>query len=356
MRKNVVLLLQGGGALSPFIRGNGHRLIAVAGASIGAINAALVARHYHDADCGSGMLLDFWRNQLATPPVPFFPFAGEYWRAWNGLLTGLLLGNRRLFYPAYQYWNPLGDMFRFHMPMYQTDIAEHTLEAIFGEYHGAQPLLAVGLTEVKTGEGILLNSMKQTITPRMLAASIAIPLLFPPVEIDGRHYWDYEMRCNTLLPDVIALLSKTMPQSGTSEGLLVIAVDMLRPDADRIPTSAIESHYRLINILLGAKLKYDQRAFEAGNTYWEAMGRLHRLAGNESNSPLTAAIEEEYQKVLAERPVHVEFLHIGRRTFENEYISRDFDYSPCYIERLIVQGFENASNAIRNYQERHHSA
>lgn len=88
MRKNVVLL-QGRGALgafqcgawkalSSFIRENGHRLIAVADASVGAINAALVARHYHDADCGSDMLLDFWRNQLATPPAPFFPLAGEY--------------------------------------------------------------------------------------------------------------------------------------------------------------------------------------------------------------------------------------------------------------------------------------
>jgi hypothetical protein len=98
MRKKVVLLLQGGGALgafqcgawealSPFIHENGYQLIAVAGASIGAINAALIARHYHDADRGSGMLLDFWRNKLATPPMAYIPLPGEYWRAWNDLLT-----------------------------------------------------------------------------------------------------------------------------------------------------------------------------------------------------------------------------------------------------------------------------
>lgn len=89
MRKKVVLLLQGGAldtfqcgaweALSPFIHANGYQLIAVAGASIGAINAALMAGHYHDADRGSGMLLDFWRNKLATLPAPFFPLTDEYW-------------------------------------------------------------------------------------------------------------------------------------------------------------------------------------------------------------------------------------------------------------------------------------
>ena len=56
MAKKIVLLLQGGGALGavqcgvwkalcPFIHENGHELVAVAGASIGAINAGLTARH-----------------------------------------------------------------------------------------------------------------------------------------------------------------------------------------------------------------------------------------------------------------------------------------------------------------------
>jgi hypothetical protein len=107
---------------------------------------------------------------------------------------------------------------------------------------------------------------------------------------------------------------------------------------------------------LGDKLKHDQRAFEVSNAYLEAMERLHRLAGSETHSPLVEAIEEEYQKVLAERHVRVEFLHIGRRNFEHahkhEHISRDFDYSPHYIERLIAQGRESASNAVKNYQER----
>lgn len=362
MNKKAVLLLQGGGALGafecgtwkvlfPFLRENGYELVAVAGASIGAVNAGLIASHFHDPDGGRGQLEDFWCNTVATPSAPFFPLPGEYWRAWNGLLTGLLLGNRALFSPAYQHWNPVGDLFRFHMPMYQTHRAEQTLADAFGKYHGQAPLLVIGATDVKTGEAVLFDSASRTITPRMLAASLAIPLLFPPIEIDGRYYWDGEMRSNTLLPDVFALLHETLPPSASPDHFLVIIVDVFKQDTDRTPISAIESHYRFLNVLLGGKLKYDQGMFEVGNAYLDAIKRIRDLADGENPSPLTVAIEEEYQKVLAERHGRVELLHIGRRQFEYEHISRDFDYSPPYIARLMEQGFECASNAVKDYQE-----
>jgi len=363
MNKKVVLLLQGGGALGafqcgawralfPFLRESGHELVAIAGVSIGAVNASLIAGHCHDPDGGGDVLENFWRNTVATPPVPFFPFPGEYWRAWNGLLTGLLLGNRAFFSPAYQHWNPIGDMFRFHMPIYRTHRTERTLTNAFGKYHGEAPLLAVEATDVKTGEGVLFDSASRTITPRMLAASLAIPLLFSPIEIDGRYYWDGEMRSNTLLPDVFALLRETLPRPRSPEHFLIIVVDIFKQDTDHIPTSAIESHYRFLNVLLGGKLKYDQRAFEVGNAYLDAMERVHGLADGGNSSPLAAAIKEEYQKVLAEQLGHVDLLHICHQQFPYEHISRDFDYSPQYIARLIEQGFECASHAVKDYRER----
>lgn len=85
MGKKVVLILRGGGglgafqcgawnALFPYIRDEGHELIAVAGASIGAVNAALITRHYQNGDGGRDVLQDFWRHSVATPSMPFLPF------------------------------------------------------------------------------------------------------------------------------------------------------------------------------------------------------------------------------------------------------------------------------------------
>lgn len=364
MGKKVVLILQGGGALgafqcgawtaiSAFLRANEHELVAVAGASVGAINAALIARHYDEPEQGSEKLRSFWWNILARRPATFFPFPGQYWRAWNGLLTSLMFGNRALFTPAYHHWNPIGELFRFHLPLYETDCAERTLQQHFGEYRGTQPLLVVGTADVKSGDAVLFDSAHRTITPRMLAASAAVPLLLPAVELDGRYYWDAEMRSNTLLQQVIALLRDIQaPDAGstTPDEFLCIVVDMCAGDENWVPTSAMQSRYRLQNILLGDKLKYDEAAFATGNAYLESMERLHSVAMQAHHPSLAAAIEDEYRKARTAQHAHVEVLHVGRSPLEYDYISRDLDYSPSRIAELLAQGFDSASKAVMSYQ------
>ncbi|HEV2609405.1 MAG TPA: hypothetical protein VGU61_03990, partial [Noviherbaspirillum sp.] len=182
------------------------------------------------------------------------------------------------------------------------------------------------------------------------AAAIAIPILFSPLEIDGRFCWDAELRSNTLLPNVYRLLHETRPRSGTPDDYLFIIVDMLRRDSEQLPASTMQSHYRFLNILLGDKLEHDQEAFEVGNAYLDGLERLRALANDGPQSPLTAAIEEEYQRALAKRHARVEFMHISRKQFKYEYVSRDFDFSPQYIDRLIGQGFECASKVMDTFQ------
>jgi NTE family protein len=357
MSKKIVLLLQGGGALGafqcgawralqPFIREHGYQLVAIAGASIGALNAGMIARHLHDHDGGVGALDRLWTELAPTAPLPIFPFPGRYWHAWNGLLTGLLVGNPPFFRPAYPHWNPIGEMYRFRLPLYDTRNAELTLGRVFGRYRGNAPLLAIAATDVMTGEMMLFDSSRGRITAKMLAASIAIPILFSPIEIEGRHYWDGEIRTESLLHHVLARLWEVQPSSEKVDEYLVIAVDMFQAKSARLPCSALDAHYRIMNILLGNKLKHDQRALDVGNAYLNAMERLQELARTDPASPLAAAIESEFQIAKMEQPARIEVLHVGREPFEFEYISRDFDYSPHTIARLTKQGYDNASQAL----------
>lgn len=361
MSKKIVLILQGGGALgafqcgawralAPFIRENNHQLAAVAGVSIGAINAAMIARHYLESDNGCDALEDFWRHKLAYAPVPFFPFPGNYWDAWNGLLSSALLGNRAIFSPAYQHWNAVGEMNRFQMPIYDTHNAVRTLTERFGKYRGTAPLLAIGATDVQTGKAVLFDSLTRSITPQVVAAAIGIPLLFTPAEVDGRYYWDAEVRSNTLLPEVFDLLRRTQRHADRPENYLAIVVDLFNQRADNIPSSGMQSQYRIMNIVLGGKLKYDAPAFDAANAYLEAMERLHAMA--DPDTELGAAVEKEYRKALDLCRARIELLHVSRQPLEFEHISRDFNYSPRYIEELIQQGFDNTRQALRAWQDR----
>jgi NTE family protein len=95
-----VIVFQGGGALgafasgawqslAPWLRARDARLIALAGASIGAINAAVIAHRLHEPDLGAGHLASLWQDELATPSFPFFgwPLGEHEWarmlRSWN---------------------------------------------------------------------------------------------------------------------------------------------------------------------------------------------------------------------------------------------------------------------------------
>src|SRR5260370_2415524 len=74
-----ILILQGGGALGAYECGvyqalsdRLENLAVVAGTSIGAVNASIIAKHYHDNDRGRAALKHFWTEVLANPSFPFF--------------------------------------------------------------------------------------------------------------------------------------------------------------------------------------------------------------------------------------------------------------------------------------------
>ncbi|MGE5866933.1 MAG: Mur ligase domain-containing protein, partial [Rhizobacter sp.] len=130
-----VVVFQGGGALgafgcgawevlAPWLAGRGDRVVALAGSSIGALNAAVVRAQLESPDRGVGALAALWRERIATPSIPF---AGMAWgnsapavqvRRWNGFLPGMLAGNRGLFVPRFSTWNPWSMLQRLRQPLY----------------------------------------------------------------------------------------------------------------------------------------------------------------------------------------------------------------------------------------------
>ena len=68
-------------------RGVADSLAVVAGTSIGAINASLVAKHFHEPRHGAAFLEQFWTQTLARESWPFFtpPFfpCTDPWPRWK---------------------------------------------------------------------------------------------------------------------------------------------------------------------------------------------------------------------------------------------------------------------------------
>jgi NTE family protein len=359
--KKAILILQGGGALGafecgvwkalfPYLRHAGYRLEVIGGSSIGAVNGALIAQHYNELDGGVGELELFWRRELASQPVPLFPLPGECWRRWDGLMSTLLFGHHAIFTPLYAHWNSMGEAARFRAPLYETSALTETLKLRFGEYRGRSPLLAVRAINVEAGAPAIFNSAIETITPQMLAASSAIPMMFRPVEIDGKHYWDGDMWSSSLLPDVLDLLHNDEETPPVIDDYLVVSIDLYQSAADKTPLSTLESSYRLMNIVFGNKANYDERTCRPVNDHLEFIRKAYEISSEMPDSPLKRLVYEEHAKLSKKRRSRLEFMRVDRANLPFEHIAREWDFSPDRIDALIEQGYDNTAEAIAHFQ------
>jgi NTE family protein len=329
-RMKTVVVFQGGGALgafasgvwqslAPWLRAQDAQLVSLAGASIGAINAAVLAHRLHEPDLGAGHLVSVWRDELTTPSLPFFgwPLGDHEWarmlRSWNGFLSGVFVGNRGLYRPCFHRWNLWDDLQRFERPLFERSAMRSLLEAHAPGYASEgqleRPLLGVSATAVVDGELRLFDSDETRIAPAHLLASTAIPALFDPVTIEGRAYWDGELVRDSLLSTLVKRL-RTSGRLQAGEPLLLVTVEQLPRQMAALPRSGPEITYRVLNLMQLAKLA-PQTLSNAGDG--------------------------------------VQWLRIRRPPLDHDAISGQFDYSPERVEQLIEQGREACAAALPDH-------
>ncbi len=324
-----VVVFQGGGALgafgggawatvAPWLRARGDRVVALAGTSIGALNAALAARHLRSADMGAQALLRLWREDIATPSVPFLGLplgdsaGAAALRAWNGVLTGLLCGTRHLYRPQPLHWLPWVGLRRLEHPFYDRAAMWALLEREAGTQSSAgapaQPLLAAAAVDLMSGELRLFDSDAAPLGPAELAASSAIPMMFDPVDVGGRRYWDGDMARDSLLPPLLQRLIESgrwRPDAG--EPLQLVSIEQFGRPLAEVPQSGLQLAYRAFNLM-----------------------QLDKLV----------------PPALPPGPGVKRWVRITRPPLPEDGISGQFDYSPPRLEALIAQGRDTARSAL----------
>lgn len=212
--KKVALVLQGGGALGSYQAGVYEALASsdykpdwVAGISIGAINAALIAGN--SPEMRVEKLREFWRTITTSAIWPVrisdlvngagLPFdLGKQISA----MHALMFGQSNFFAPR----KPT-DWWFGHTPTsyYDTSSLKSTLERLvdFDRINSREIRFSVGAVNVRTGNFAYFDNAETEIRPEHVLASGALPPGFPSVEIDGEHYWDGGLVSNTPLQYVI---------------------------------------------------------------------------------------------------------------------------------------------------------
>ncbi len=207
--EQIVLILQGGGALGAYQAGVYEAIHHAAlepdwviGTSIGAINAAIIAGNPPDQRLPH--LTEFWRRMdeggaMRAPWMQHLPEEAKL-QFNSASLMGFGLPN---FFSARPF-----SAFGLGMSVkpdqasiYDTAPLRKTLEELvdFEYLHNSPVRLSVGAVDVESGEMRYFDNHTETLTVAHIMASGALPPAFPAVTIDGRFYWDGGIHSNTPL-------------------------------------------------------------------------------------------------------------------------------------------------------------
>ncbi len=203
--KAVGLCLQGGGALGSYqagayeaMAGSAYLPDWVAGISIGAINAALIAGNPPERRVER--LRTFWER--VTVPTGTLPLLAQFGTRQSAAMAATLFGQTGFFAPR----NPF-EWFAAATPVSPYSLAplRETLEELvdFDLINSRAVRLSVGAVQIATGNLIYFDSHERRIGPEHIMASGALPPGFPPVEVEGMLYWDGGLVSNTPLEYMI---------------------------------------------------------------------------------------------------------------------------------------------------------
>ena len=223
-----ILVLQGGGALGAYQAGAyealveaGHCPSWVAGISIGAVNAAIVA---------------------GNEPTQRVTRLRQFWDLVSSRLMGLPIGygdtSRRIFNEASAVIAAAGGVPGFFEPrfppavmmpqgtpqaisLYDTEPLRTTLVDLvdFDLLNSGSVRLSVGAVQVRTGNMKYFDTALHEIGPEHIMASGALPPGFPPIEIGGEAYWDGGLVSNSPLQHVLE-------RCGPREDSVVFQIDL----------------------------------------------------------------------------------------------------------------------------------
>jgi NTE family protein len=217
----VALVLQGGGALGAYQAGvyeglheAGIRPNWVAGISIGALNAAIIAGSPENQRVDR--LREFWETICACPvewPVneglsEGLPFTMDLRAVHNiaAATRALMMGQNGFFKPRFP--PPFLSMFSGDAAtsFYDTSPLRDTLERLvdFDLLNSGEVRVSVGAVNIRSSNLVYFDTAQRRLRAEHFMASGALPPGFPAVEIDGEYYWDGGMVSNTPLSRVLA--------------------------------------------------------------------------------------------------------------------------------------------------------
>ncbi|ASG24499.1 patatin-like phospholipase family protein [Nitrospirillum viridazoti] len=349
--RRIALVLQGGGALGSYQAGAYEALAEaelhpnwVAGMSIGAINAALIAgnppeervaklRQFWDEVAGAARALDCL-EALATSQMD-----GEAPRSTLNQLSALIstvagvpgMCTPRLV-PPWASWPGSTAATSF----YDTAPLRRTLERLgdFDRINAGGLRFSVGAVNIETGNFTYFDTTTHTIGPEHVMASAALPPGFPAIEVDGEFYWDGGLVSNTPLQWVL--------EGDAHEDTLAFQVDLWSARGD-MPTSLAEAMTRQ------KEIQYSSRTRAVTDEFRRKQRLRHAIAA------LLAGLPADYRDLPAARDLEPDadhkvfnIIHLIYHAKRHQGSTKDFEFSRLSVGEHWAVGYQDTVRTLRH--------
>ena len=347
----IALLLQGGGALGAYQAGvyqalseSGLEPNWVAGISIGAINAAIIAGNRPEDRVAK--LREFWET-VTIDDFEYSPFnMFKNYISHNGMehqahnfasaIRCLFLGIPGFFKPhSMNPWlQPKGTLKA--MSFYDTKHLKSTLESLvdFDRINSGEMRFNVGAVKVTSGNFTDFDNKQFTITPEHIMASGALPPGFPPVEIDGEYYWDGGLISNTPLQWVV--------ESKVFQDSLIFQVDLWSASGE-FPQNMADMFTRQKDIQFSSRTRANTDHFKERHLACHAIAKLlEKLPENMKHLP-----EVEILKPYANNKVY-NLVHLIYHNKAYEGYSKDFEFSRLSMEAHWQSGYRDTLDTLKD--------
>ena len=261
---------------------------------------------------------------MVSSPVPWKPLLnGDHHRsAFNEASAALIaaFGVPGFFTPRFPpapLW-PAGSLQS--VSYYDTAPLKRTLERLvdFDRINDLKTRLSVGAVGITTGnftyfDNVEFKKQGKRIGPEHIMASGALPPGFPPVEIDGEHYWDGGIASNTPLDYVL--------DTETDRDLLIFQVDLFSARGE-LPRTLLEAAEREKDIRYSSRTRMNTDKNRMIHNTRKAFRELYaKLPEELRNDPAL----EILCKAAQENTVTVVHLIYRSKTYETS--SKDYDFS-----------------------------
>jgi NTE family protein len=343
--EQTVLVLQGGGALGTYQAGayevmhaQGIRPDWVAGISIGAINAAIIAGNAPENRVEK--LRVFWNTVGIDLPGGHFGPRNDLsqlgYRSLSGLWA-LTAGVPGFFRPWFllPWFNPPGTPEA--TSFYDTTPLRQTLLDLvdFDRINAGEIRLSLGAVNVRTGNFTYFDNQRddRIIGPEHVMASAALPPGFPAVVIDGEPYWDGGLVSNTPLSYVL--------DAGVARDTLVFQIDLFSAQGPD-PATMDEVEERIKDITYSSRTRLNTDAFLEK---YRLRHQLRMLAEH-------LAPEVRAQMLPRAEPGdtfngRVSLVHLINRANKHEIQSKDYEFWRVSLEEHWQDGMKDAAVAMQ---------